>query len=795
MSITLDQILDAYNVGTLNSMVTAATLLPAKGKKPNKSQLVALMKEKYFTAERVRATLAKLTTREKAVLNRLLLRGGESATKALKRETLRAKLTTEAPSSATHVGSLSNEQSTIFEDVIARLTLHGLVFSKPVAMDAGYNYKFQFDPGDQLIIPAIVRQFLPPADPLPAETAAWQPGHTEHSDPMRLLRELYLYWDFARRNEVQILQNGLVGKRSLKALNQMLLVPDPLVDQASGEDGTEKLQTMRALLEGLGLVQAVQGRLVAPKKGKELIPEFWSKDEVQQLTACSQVWLALPNGNEVDSKMSVFRPDYGQARRSLLRTLKQLSPDVWHEMDELLTNLQESEQNFLFPDRNKVESQQGRSYYYYSYGYYSGSPADIIKKFDNAEKHFLEQALVGFLFQCGLVELGYTQADQQHCQAIRLTKLGLTVLARLDKVLAKTSQPATQIRLAEPPAPAYNTPAKQPVNEIPPLDSPSTTPDQGRIVVQPNFQILAIGPVKLNLLAQLDLVAERRKADIGVFEYHLSRDSVYNAQQAGMPVDEIKYFLQESNGAALPQNVLRTLDEWGAHHERIIFRTGVNLLQAADEATLQALLENSAVGAHLARALAPGVALVKGQRTDKLIKGLLQSNLLPAISNDQPTSADHSVVINKAGSIKPIHSVPSLHLSGRLARFAEKQADGLWQITPSSIRRAGGDRKKVLDLLEEMRKLQRGTLPSVIGEQVKKWGAYFGDASVETVTLVEFRDQQALAELRQIATLQDLLIPFPAGDRALAMIPAARLSEVEQILTDLGANVKAGLAR
>ncbi|MEZ4731492.1 MAG: helicase-associated domain-containing protein [Caldilineaceae bacterium] len=316
----------------------------------------------------------------------------------------------------------------------------------------------------------------------------------------------------------------------------------------------------------------------------------------------------------------------------------------------------------------------------------------------------------------------------------------------------------------------------------------------GRLIIQPNFQLLAIGPVALATLAKLDLFAERRKADLTVFEYHLSRESVYQGQQAGLHSDEIVAFLQTVSGAPLPQNLERSLHEWGAHHERIVFRSGITLLQAADAQILADLLTTEpAVGEQVARVVAPGVALVRKGAEQRLLQALLASDRLPAISDDQAASADHSVTIDKTGLITPLHAVPSLHLRGRLARFAEEHAPGQWRLTATTVRQAGGSRKKVLALLDELGKLQHGDLPAEVASLVRQWGGYYGEVGAATVTLLEFRDAHALAELLAQPELQNHLTPFPAGQRALALVAAKQLPTVKHILQTLGIAVKEGL--
>jgi hypothetical protein len=237
--------------------------------------------------------------------------------------------------------------------------------------------------------------------------------------------------------------------------------------------------------------------------------------------------------------------------------------------------------------------------------------------------------------------------------------------------------------------------------------------------------------------------------------------------------------------------VRRTLDEWATHHERIIFRTGVSLLQAANAELLSALMDDPDTGQHFARSVTPEVALLK--QAKRLTSALVGRGLLPAISGPDPEAADHSVTVHKDGTVRPIHAVPSLHLRGRLARLAQHKADGTWQLTPDSIRRAGGSRGKVLNIREELTKLHRGTFPQQLAEQVKAWGGYYGRASVGTLTLIEFRDQTALGELSRHPDLRGYLTPFPAGDRALAVVPTDKLAQVEEILSRLGLEIRDGL--
>ena len=783
----LESLLDAYNVQTLFGLALATGILPPKSKKPPKATLLTLLQEQLCQQKRVDTAVAKLNQREKTVLNRLLLHDGPVRTSAFRRELVRADLVTLPPdppkqqtnaynyyragpayTSDHYLGDPTRTNSTIFQDVMARLTQQGLVFSQLTGNDTNIASKLTFHPGDELIIPPPLRRHLPKPTAVVNETRQWQPDHVAGGQPLHLLRELYLYWDFVRRNEVALLQSGLVGKRLLRALGQVLLTPEPRLESATDESETGRLYLLRQMLQALKLVTATPGKLVFATPDKTTIPPFWTEAEPTQVTACLRVWLTLPVALPADREAAPYYPQFEPARRLLLKVLGSHASQDWLLLEDLLDVLASQNENYLFVDRTGVERQRN-AYYYYG-NRISGTPAQLLQIFTAAEQRFVRGSITDLLLPLGLVTVGYGAPDAPQWAAVRLTALGQQVLASLDK------------------APV----AKRAVAETLTIYT-SDQQDKGRLVVQPNFQLLAMGPVPLALLAQLDLFAERRKADLAVFEYHLSRESVYQGKQAGLHIDEVITFLQTASGAPLPQNLARSLQEWGAHHERIVFRSGVSLLQVADAATLDRLLAETPIREQVARVLAPGVALVRKGAEQPLLRTLLTQDLLPTLSSDQPTAVDHSVQIDQSGLIKPIHAVPSLYLRGRLVRFAEADEQGYWRLTPATVKRAGGNRKKVLALLEELAKLQRGELPTKIVTLVKQWGAYYGEAGAASVTLLEFRDPQALAELLTHPELQGYLTLFPAGNRALAVVPAKQLAAVKRILQTLGVAIKEGL--
>ncbi len=385
----IETILDAYNANSLWEMAEIAGLTIKGGKKPSKAAIMDLLRDKYFTEARIQASLARLNQRERAVLDRLLLRGGQVPTRSFQRELLRARLVTQTPEPEKpkndyysyrstvpyangYTGRPSRDYSEIFEDIIARLTYFGLVFSQHPDLNAvGNPFKLQFHPATSLYIPQIIRRYLPEPEPLPPSQDDWQPARVQHGDSNLLLRDLYLYWDFLRRNDITLNQNGSVGKRWLKAINDILLVPDMRLDEARREEDTERLVLLRQLLETLKLAQVEQGRLRPARRDALDISKFWRWSQLEQLSAILEAWPKLSGLKELGDEAATYQPRYNQARQFVLDMLKTTPANAWVEPEEFLEQLRDKNTDFLFYDRSRVETQRS-SRYYTSYGGYYG---------------------------------------------------------------------------------------------------------------------------------------------------------------------------------------------------------------------------------------------------------------------------------------------------------------------------------------------------------------------------------------------------------------------------------------
>ncbi len=235
----------------------------------------------------------------------------------------------------------------------------------------------------------------------------------------------------------------------------------------------------------------------------------------------------------------------------------------------------------------------------------------------------------------------------------------------------------------------------------------------------------------------------------------------------------------------------RSLEEWGARHERIIFRSGVDLLQTLDAEMMEALRQTPEIARQIDHMLLPTVALIQNGEMKKLTAALRQHGHLSAVSRITPEAANRSISVADDGTIRALHPLPHLYTKGRLARMAEGGEDGIWRLTAESVIRRGGSRSKVQAMIEDLTALNHKPLPVSVVRQIKAWGNYYGNAHMGKVTLIEFQSKPILEELLTHPEVAEHLTPFAAGERALAVVNGD-MRTVKKILDQFGIATKAG---
>lgn len=742
MTDSLSELLHGYQYETLLRIAEFNRLSLPEGqeRRLRKGQLVDLICKELFTPERIAQAVAALSPLERAVLDRVLLNGGEAETVLLRdqleREELLAPMqkSTRKPLITAPVEDVGN----LFEQVIASLTLHGLVFSSNQSLLWPPPGKLGLSPGARLIVPEPVRRHLPqPALPEVEWGRGNLPAPVAETDTTMAQRELFIYWSAVYSKPLPLTQMGLVQKRALRQLNAQLLHPEPALENASKESDVPRLYFFRLLLQELGLLESAGDYVYATGKAGQ-IPAFWDKPLGERVADCIQAWQRLPEWSELANMgVSAFDIDLRRARGLLLEQLRLLPAETWLSAERFLNRLAITAPRLLFKSRER-----------YAGGPYYADPRRMMEQnrwFAQVEAAFVGGALSGPLHWLGLVD---TSVDGDRLLAFRLNASGAEALG---------------------------------------IKKRKTVPAAGdaKVIVQPNFEVFALGPVSEAILARLEMFADRVKADRSAFVYALSRETVYRGQRFGFSVPQIITFLEEQSGTPLPQNVLRTLQEWGEQHERIVFYRAVALCQTANPEMLDALWNDPKVQTHLERRLTPTVAVVKKGRVAALRELLLQHGMMPALSTEE----DHCrgrIKITPEGELRPIHAGPDLLLETCLHDLAEKR-DGRFYLSELAVKRALGSGMNAQQYLEKLATLHRGPLPGEWQRRIKAWGRYYGKASLQKTVLLEVKDAATAEELLADKELAPLLSRFAADTSGrLLQVRTEDLEQLHRLLRERG---------
>ena len=348
------------------------------------------------------------------------------------------------------------------------------------------------------------------------------------------------------------------------------------------------------------------------------------------------------------------------------------------------------------------------------YGYYYSRGSE--GSWDQLERQFAKEVISGLAYPMGLVELGSHEplTEPINWESFRLSQLGRAAI--------------------------HN-------------EAYEAADDRGQIITQPNFQILALGPVPLSQLNFLDQIAERQKVGPAVFEYRLTRDSVYAASKQEIDVAEIEQFLTAHSPHELSQNIRRTLEEWGLEQEQIVFRSGVNLIHFSEPSLAEHLPANEV------RQIGETFAITPADQLDATLAALFAANLLPSVVEASPKSAEGTMEIDATGHIRSKQLLPNLYLSGRLTDLATRTETG-WQIDQKLVSKKIKSKAEVQEFINALSILSADELPSSLVENIKAWGGYYGKAKISELILIEFRDQDTLQELLTLPILSEALQPF-----------------------------------
>ncbi len=672
----------------------------------------------------------------------------------------------------------------VFEQALHRLLLLGLLFWGKQTNFVGRDYASGVYDG-VLIVPQTVMEAVnelwnaveesAPQVPTPGQDSGKDSNNKEVNHLVEgvsqnisvLQRDLYRYWSLVAtmREGMPLVNSRLLSRTALRqVVDQLSPAGTSLIEQIRTEADVPHLLFIRLLLMKLGLLSERRGILFAMPADT-----FFSLPLLERARRCYRSWQDTAFWNELAYLPDVVvRPgpapldpaheEVVRSRKQVMERLLAEQAGVWHEFPTFIARTRLYTPYLLFPRQNGTRTERyttGSNPYSWDFRLRRGwlTPRE--------GWHLVEGGFIRAIVSGPLHWLGLANADgQDHPDAFRL----------VPDIAFITSE--TPLNIQE--------------------------PSWGRLVVQPNFELIALAPVSESLLLNLDRFAERTRLE-HIAQYRLTKASVTRAIQAGLDSQTIQQILEHVAGGSIPQNVQYSLVEWERQARRIELWRGVTLLEVDDAALLDALFADTETRPLFGRRLAPLLAEVLTDQLPAVQQILWQQDYLPALvsasSHDglletgRLPTREPQWRLQHDGLLQPCHAVLDLYLVAEVERITElDEATGWRKITPAAIQQACNSGLSLDHIERFLQHYCEGGVPASFLIRLKLWGGGYEQQTtigVEHAPLLRLSNQ-ALQDIRADEELGPLLGTEVPSDSRLVRVPPEVLERVVELLKERG---------
>lgn len=397
-------------------------------------------------------------------------------------------------------------------------------------------------------------------------------------------RDLYLYWWAARElGELALTTRGYLARPALRRLRAQWPVSDD--DRAEADD--PRLYYLRRLLERLGLLRPsteatkAGGHVLLVAAESAVMARYLAHPLAERIRICARLWVA--GGWWHDGRLAgvatglhtPMPPRIALTRRRLLETLAATEPNNPIDIPGMAQPLVHAPRI--------IGATAGRR-----------KPRDIAEE----RNETMRAALDGPLQWMGLVVRGEPDALDERRLVVSEAALALR---------AEASEASEA-----PDAHVYESP--------------------GKVIIQPNLDIVVYPPLTAPTLFALDSCATRGSLE-RVAHYRLTRDGLAQAQRLGWADEEVTRRLEELAGVPLPGNVRVRLADWARAANRIALTPRATLLSTTTPALLDALLADRHGRNWVVRRLGPTLALTHTDEIESVRRWLLERGELPAVES------------------------------------------------------------------------------------------------------------------------------------------------------------------
>jgi hypothetical protein len=576
--------------------VAEARRLPLAGGAESAADPAALeeLARRLFYPPSVQEALRLLSQGQWAILRELARCGGQAHSSDLRLYLLVAGL-------LPGTGRAPDAQTRLFELSLGRLLALGLLFWGRLDVLSGRDYASGAHEGLLVVPPSVLALLAEGEMPEEAAPASPLPRAPRLAAAAEFQRDLYLLWRVVREQSggLPLAAHGLLSRAALRQVVAALNLKHE-GEHGKSEQEMPRLLFLRGLAQALGLLVVRNAALHA-----ENARSYFALPLAQRVERCYTCWLEGTFWNELlwlpgvtlrpaPPPLEPARPEVRRGRVGVLALARAQAVGVWVSRAAVLALAR------LRPGGHHVLAQRGGPG---SEAATAGKPFGwefrvrgvwLSPREERAqvEAGFVAAVMEGPLHWLGLVDLDAPSG--QPPLAYRLTTTGQALLG----------QGAWPPELLEQQA--------------------------GRLIVQPNFDLVALAPVQEATLLFLDEVAERQSLE-QVAQYRLTRERWLHALQQGASAATLIQRLEALAQAPLPQNLRYSLLEWERQARRVRLTRAVALLEVREAALLDGFLAEPTLATFIVRRLTPTAALVERRRLPALYEALLERGELPKV--------------------------------------------------------------------------------------------------------------------------------------------------------------------
>jgi hypothetical protein len=350
-----------------------------------------------------------------------------------------------------------------------------------------------------------------------------QPSFVIEGQPL-VLYDLVVFLWHVHHQAVELTQHDRIALRVAKRVFPSLhIVP------REGPEGDLRVE----LLDYLAWYWDLEQKSAIPDAKTHYVPgeglEEWAKCDLATQARLSFVWwLDSPAWVDLvapDCRTGEISQPREEARQRLARVLQALKPDQWYPINAVLALLWESTLSSQAPASSVVASR-------------SQVRAEAVReRWLRADGLVYQGMLASTLHELGIVTLGYHRSPETLDVRLQPDLLQLTTLGK--DVLSS------------------------PLIDFPPGETQVPAEDHP-LIVQPNFEVLALAPDMLALYSLLPFVEIQQIERVS--RMRLTQTALDNGMRLGHKSDHIIALLERLSKKDLPQNVQYSLHEWAKKH-------------------------------------------------------------------------------------------------------------------------------------------------------------------------------------------------------------------------------------